>query len=100
MITDWAEQFDTADVDSKKMILAHLIERIDISRDYHIVIKFFVSLEDFMGIEQEGGSMDDLRKDPEIISEDMVSQISRKIINGAAYAAHEAVRKTVLYAIQ
>lgn len=48
-ISDWAEQFDSAPVDTQKMILAHLIERIDIRKGYHISIKFFVSLEDFLG---------------------------------------------------
>lgn len=48
-IVDWSDQFDTAPVDTQKMILARLIERIDISRGYEITIKFFVTLEDFFG---------------------------------------------------
>lgn len=35
------------------MILARIIERIDIYRGYEIVIKFFVTLEDFFGVANE-----------------------------------------------
>ena len=43
----WAKEFDHADNDTKKMILARLIERIDVDRDYHLTIKFFVTIEEF-----------------------------------------------------
>ncbi len=46
-ITDWAKEFDLADNDTKKMIMARLIERIEVSRHYKLTIKFFISLEDF-----------------------------------------------------
>ncbi len=46
-ITDWAKEFDHADNDAKKMILARLIERIEVDRDYHLTIKFFVTIEEF-----------------------------------------------------
>ncbi len=46
-ITDWAKEFDHADNDTKKMILARIIERIDVDRDYHLTIKFFVTIEEF-----------------------------------------------------
>lgn len=46
-ITDWAGQFDHATVDEKKMILAKIIERVEVDREYHISITFFVALEDF-----------------------------------------------------
>ena len=29
------------------MILAKLIERIEVDRDYHLTIRFFISLQDF-----------------------------------------------------
>ena len=29
------------------MILARLIERIEVGRDYHLTIKFFVTIEEF-----------------------------------------------------
>lgn len=48
-IVDWSAQFEKASADTQKMILARIIERIDIYRGYEIVIKFFVTLEDFLG---------------------------------------------------
>ena len=47
-ITDWAKEFDYADNDTRKMILARLIERIEVGRDYHLTIKFHVSMDDFI----------------------------------------------------
>lgn len=47
-ISDWAAEFDQCTNDEKKMILARIIERITVDKDYHITITFFVSYEDFM----------------------------------------------------
>jgi uncharacterized protein Smg (DUF494 family) len=52
-VIDWAEQFDHVPVDTQKMILARLIERIDVRKGYQVAIKFFVSLEDFFGTSLE-----------------------------------------------
>ena len=52
-IKDWAEVFASACVDEKKMILSRIIERIEVDRDYHLTIRFFVSMEDFL-IERTG----------------------------------------------
>lgn len=46
-ISEWAEEFEAADSDRKKMILSRLIERITINKDYHITINFFITLEEF-----------------------------------------------------
>ena len=46
-IRDWAEVFDTASRDEKRMILSRIIERIDVDRNYHLTIRFFVTMEDF-----------------------------------------------------
>ena len=46
-ITDWAKEFDSVNNDTKKMILARLIERIELDRHYHLTIKFFVTMEEF-----------------------------------------------------
>jgi len=46
-ITDWAVEFESADCDTKKMILAKMIERIDVDRGYHITITFFITEEEF-----------------------------------------------------
>ena len=46
-IRDWAEVFDTASTEEKKMILSRIIRRIEVDRNYHLTIQFFVTLEDF-----------------------------------------------------
>lgn len=46
-IADWADEFSSASNDTKKMILARIIERITVDRDYHITITFFITREDF-----------------------------------------------------
>ena len=43
----WADDFDKADVETKKMILAHLIERITVDKYYNLHIKFFITREEF-----------------------------------------------------
>lgn len=48
-IRDWAAQFDAASLDTKKMILARLIEKITVDRDYNIEIFYYVTVEDFNG---------------------------------------------------
>ncbi|MEG0494295.1 MAG: zinc ribbon domain-containing protein, partial [Clostridia bacterium] len=42
-ISDWAEEFDSAGNDNKKMILARIIEKITVNRNYHLNITFFVT---------------------------------------------------------
>lgn len=46
-IRDWAEVFDDAGLDEQRMILSRIIERIDVDRNYHLTIRFFVTLDDF-----------------------------------------------------
>lgn len=46
-ILKWADTYDWAELDEKKMILAHLIEKIEIRRGYCITVKFFIALEEF-----------------------------------------------------
>ena len=53
-IHDWAKEFDSASNDTKKMILARMIEKITVDRHYNIVIRFFISPESFMGSISEG----------------------------------------------
>ena len=53
-IHDWAKEFDSASNDTKKMILARMIERITVDRHYNIVIRFFISPESFAGSISEG----------------------------------------------
>ena len=54
-IHDWAGEFDSANNDTKKMILARMIEKITVDRHYNIVICFFISPESFEGSVAEGG---------------------------------------------
>lgn len=53
-IHDWAKEFDSASNDTKKMILARMIEKITVDRHYSIVIRFFISPESFTGSISEG----------------------------------------------
>ena len=46
-IMEWADTYDLMQQDEKKMVLAHLIERIEVRRDYYISVTFYVALEDF-----------------------------------------------------
>ncbi len=39
----WAAEFDQADIELKRMILAHLIERIDVDKDYNLHIRYFIT---------------------------------------------------------
>ncbi len=43
----WAAAFDTASNEVRHMILARLIKRIEISRDYEINIIFRISIEQY-----------------------------------------------------
>ncbi len=47
-IRQWADVFDNAELEEQKMILARLIERIEVTRDYYITVKFFVALDEFL----------------------------------------------------
>lgn len=48
-IIDWGERFDFMTVDEQRAVLNQLIERIEVTRDYHIKITYAVNLEDFFG---------------------------------------------------
>ncbi|MBO2516335.1 MAG: hypothetical protein CW338_03530 [Clostridiales bacterium] len=47
----WAEEFDKADVETQKMILARIIEKITVDKHYNIHIKFFITREEFLGMQ-------------------------------------------------
>lgn len=53
-IHDWVGEFDSANNDTKKMILARMIEKITVDRHYNIIIRFFISPESFEGSVAEG----------------------------------------------
>lgn len=46
-IMEWADTYDLMQQDEKKMVLAHLIERIEVRRDYYLSVTFYVALENF-----------------------------------------------------
>lgn len=56
-IHDWAGEFDSANNDTKKMILVRMIEKITVDRHYNIVIRFFISPESFEGSAAEGNEV-------------------------------------------
>ena len=47
-ISAWAEEFDQVDVEQKKMILAKIIQKITVEKDYKIHIQFFFTQERMM----------------------------------------------------
>ena len=47
-IITWSEMYDSAGIEAKKMIVASLIERIDVFRDYKVRIKFSIAAEQFL----------------------------------------------------
>jgi len=62
-ILSWADMFDQANISTKHMILAKLIERIDISANGQIQIKFRLTAKEYLG-EQP----DDVTCNPEKVS--------------------------------
>lgn len=45
---DWSSVYDTASIETRKMIVAQLIERVDVFRGYELKIKFAISVEQFL----------------------------------------------------
>ena len=46
-ISDWAEVFDAANNDEKKMILSRIIEKITVDKEHHLEIHFLITLDSF-----------------------------------------------------
>lgn len=46
-IISWADMYDTASLEAKKMIVSCLIKRIDVYRDYKLHIDFNIDFEQF-----------------------------------------------------
>ena len=49
-LLSWADAFDQASVEEKHMIIARLVERIEIGHDYEVQIKFRISVKQYMRI--------------------------------------------------
>ena len=47
-ISAWSEEFETADVETKKMILARIIEKITVEKGYKIHISFYLTREEIL----------------------------------------------------
>ena len=48
-IVDWGAQFANMTKDEQRAVLSQLISRIEVSRNYEIMILFNVSLDEFFG---------------------------------------------------
>ncbi len=46
-IISWADMYDTASIEAKKMIVNCLIKRVEVYRDYKLHIDFNIDLEQF-----------------------------------------------------
>ena len=44
----WSNIYDTANIQTKKMIVCQLIERVDVFRGYELKVKFSISVEQFI----------------------------------------------------
>ena len=49
-LLSWADTFDEANAETKHMIIARLVEGIEINHDYEVEIKFRISVEQYMRI--------------------------------------------------
>ena len=53
-IISWADMYDSASTESKKMIVSCLIRRVEVYRDYRLHIDFNIDFEQFkLGIDLE-----------------------------------------------
>ena len=48
-LVSWADAFDEADPETRKMIISRLVERINIGTDYSISIRFRISMKQYTG---------------------------------------------------
>jgi hypothetical protein len=46
-IRDWSAAFDHLRGDAQRMILARIVKRITIDRNYHLEIEFYITREEF-----------------------------------------------------
>ena len=50
-LVSWADCYAQADIETRHMIIARLIERVDVATGYKVHIKFRISLRQFLGQE-------------------------------------------------
>lgn len=49
VLLSWADMFDASSRETKRIIIAALIDRVDVENDYTLSIRFTISAEQFMG---------------------------------------------------
>ena len=49
-VIKWADQFDEANKETRHMILARLIDRVEVGAGYKIMVKFKITYEQFLGV--------------------------------------------------
>ena len=49
----WAEEFDAASLEMKRMILSHLIDRVEVGRKYQVIVKFNMKYRQFLECTEE-----------------------------------------------
>lgn len=54
-IITWADMYDTASMEARKMIVNCLIKRVEVYRDYKLHIDFNIDFEQFsLGLDMDG----------------------------------------------
>ena len=48
-VLEWAAVFDTANLETQRMIIANIIDRVTVGRDYEIHIEFKLTMQQFLG---------------------------------------------------
>ena len=57
-LVSWADMFDECDIETKKMILARIMNCVKVSRDYETEITFTVGIEQFGDVAQAGSFLE------------------------------------------
>jgi len=49
MIKSWADSFDAMELDAKRTVLSAMIDRVEVSSDYKVLIRFNLTMHQFLG---------------------------------------------------
>ena len=47
-ILEWAQLYDNCNISMKKVIVANMIDRVDVFRDYQLTIRLNITIEQFL----------------------------------------------------
>ena len=47
-ILEWAQLYDNCSISMKKVIVANMIDRVDVFRDYQLTIRLNITIEQFL----------------------------------------------------